>query len=120
MRIRAMSKSLRRAFLTPAIGLFATVAVFGGAPRPVAAEDWPTRPITLVIASTAGGMMDVISRSIAQDLSATLGQPVIVARLTIKRSLTGRDIAPGERATLPADLSGWDTWVPAGAVEHVR
>ena len=53
-------------------------------------------------------------------MAEKLGQPVIVARLTIKRSLTGRDIAPGERATLPADLSGWDTWVPAGAVEHVR
>ena len=73
-----MDMSLRRAFLTPAIGLFAAAAVFGGAPRPVAAEDWPTRPITLVIASTAGGMMDVISRSIAQDLSVSLGQPVIV------------------------------------------
>lgn len=78
MRDCAMGKSLRRAFLSPAIGLFAALAVFAGAPRPAAAEEWPTRPITLVIASTAGGMMDVISRSLAQDLSVSLGQPVIV------------------------------------------
>lgn len=71
-----MRQSLRRVFL--AIALIATTALLGGAPQPAAAEDWPTRPITLVVASTPGGMMELISRSLAQDMSASLGQPVVV------------------------------------------
>jgi len=73
-----MDKSLRRGLLGPAIGLFVAVALLGATPRAAVAEDWPTKPITLIVASTPGGMMDVISRSIAQDLSVALGQPVIV------------------------------------------
>jgi tripartite-type tricarboxylate transporter receptor subunit TctC len=73
-----MRQSLRRAFLVPAIALVAATALLGATPRPAAAEDWPTRPITLIVASTPGGMMDVISRSIAQDLSVSLGQPIVV------------------------------------------
>jgi tripartite-type tricarboxylate transporter receptor subunit TctC len=73
-----MRQSLRRAFLVPAIALAAVTALLGGAPRPASAEDWPARPITLVIASTAGGMMELIARSLAQDMSASLGQPVVV------------------------------------------
>jgi tripartite-type tricarboxylate transporter receptor subunit TctC len=48
------------------------------AAMPAAAEEWPSRPITLIVASTPGGMMDVISRSLAQEMTATLGQPVVV------------------------------------------
>ena len=70
--------SPRRAFSGPALVLYAAAAIFAAGPRAASAEDGPKRPITLVIASTAGGMMDVISRSIAQDLSVSLGQPVIV------------------------------------------
>ena len=58
--------------------LIAVAAMLAAAPRPASAADWPTRPVTLVVASTPGGMMDLISRSIAQDLSASLGQPVVV------------------------------------------
>jgi tripartite-type tricarboxylate transporter receptor subunit TctC len=73
-----MRQSLRRVFLAPAIALFVAMALPGAAPQPASAEDWPTRPITLVVASTPGGMMELISRSLAQDMSASLGQPVIV------------------------------------------
>ena len=36
--------------LTMAFVLLAVAAMLGGVPRPVAAEDWPTRPVTLVMA----------------------------------------------------------------------
>lgn len=73
-----MRKLLCRVFLAPAMVLVAATALFGGAPQPAFAADWPTRPITLVVASTPGGMMELISRSLAQDMSVSLGQPVIV------------------------------------------
>jgi tripartite-type tricarboxylate transporter receptor subunit TctC len=60
--------------------LFAALAVAAmlAAPRPSAAEDWPARPVTLVMAFASGAMIDFVGRVIANDLSATLGQPVVV------------------------------------------
>jgi tripartite-type tricarboxylate transporter receptor subunit TctC len=58
--------------------LVAVAAMLGAALRPAAAEDWPTRPITLVVSFPAGGSMDYLGRSIARNLSEVLGQPVIV------------------------------------------
>ena len=58
--------------------LVAVAAMLGAAPRSAAAEDWPTRPITLVVPFPAGGSMDFLGRSIAQNLTEVLGQPVIV------------------------------------------
>jgi len=46
--------------------------------RPAAAEDWPSRPVVLVLSFAGGGMMDFAARSIAQDLTAVFGHPVVV------------------------------------------
>jgi tripartite-type tricarboxylate transporter receptor subunit TctC len=42
------------------------------------AEDWPTRPLRIVVPFPAGGSADVQSRVIADGLAQALGQPVIV------------------------------------------
>jgi tripartite-type tricarboxylate transporter receptor subunit TctC len=39
---------------------------------------WPTRQITLVVPWSPGGTSDAFARIVSQELSATLGQPVIV------------------------------------------
>jgi tripartite-type tricarboxylate transporter receptor subunit TctC len=44
----------------------------------VAAQDYPTRPIRLIIPLGAGGGGDVFARALADELSKTLHQPVIV------------------------------------------
>jgi tripartite-type tricarboxylate transporter receptor subunit TctC len=46
--------------------------------RPVAAQDWPTRPVTMVVPFAAGGGTDVLGRLIGRRLSEILGQQVIV------------------------------------------
>ena len=42
------------------------------------AQTYPTRPIKLLLGFAAGGPLDTYPRVLAQDLSAALGQPVVV------------------------------------------
>jgi tripartite-type tricarboxylate transporter receptor subunit TctC len=48
------------------------------APLTHAQQNWPEKPIRLIINFAAGGSTDVIGRSMAVPLSAALGQPVVV------------------------------------------
>jgi tripartite-type tricarboxylate transporter receptor subunit TctC len=45
---------------------------------PADADTWPSKPIHLVVAYPAGGGLDFVTRTVAQRLSAALGQQVIV------------------------------------------
>ncbi len=45
---------------------------------PTHADDFPARPITLVVPFAAGGSIDVLARLAAQHASAALGQPVVI------------------------------------------
>src|SRR4051812_1662320 len=47
-------------------------------PAAAQAEDWPTRPIRLMVGFGAGGGTDIAARIVAQPLSEILGQPVVV------------------------------------------
>ena len=46
------------------------------------AETYPTRPITIVVPTTAGGPPDTLARLIAEPMRSVLGQPVIVENVT--------------------------------------
>jgi tripartite-type tricarboxylate transporter receptor subunit TctC len=52
-------------------GLFALTASAG-------AQDWPTRPITMVIPFAAGGPTDVLGRIVGARMSELLGQQIII------------------------------------------
>ena len=63
---------VRRLAAVTGIG-FAAISVI-----PAAAQDWPTRTLTLVIPWAAGGGTDVMGRIMARRMSEILGQQVIV------------------------------------------
>lgn len=53
------------------------LGVFLGA-QPVSAENYPSRPITIVVPQAVGSASDNVTRPIAESLRKQLGQPVIV------------------------------------------
>ena len=56
----------------------AALAVALAAATPSFAQDWPNRPIKMLVGFAPGGGTDVVARLIAQKLTESLGQPVIV------------------------------------------
>src|SRR5580692_2802811 len=55
------------------------------------AEDWPTRPLTMVNPFAAGGPNDVMARLFAQRMGEILGQPIIVENVGGAGGMTGAD-----------------------------
>jgi tripartite-type tricarboxylate transporter receptor subunit TctC len=47
-------------------------------PAAAKADDWPTRPITVVVPFSAGGITDTMARIMSSYLSTKLGQPFVV------------------------------------------
>lgn len=63
------------------------------------ADEYPSRPIKLVVPGTAGGGMDVIARVIGDKISVALKQPVVVEN----KAGAGGNIAVDYVAKSPAD-----------------
>jgi tripartite-type tricarboxylate transporter receptor subunit TctC len=75
----------RRDFIKTAAAAAGAVAL----PRAVFAQNYPTRPITLVVPFAAGGSFDVLGRVIQPRLGELLGQNVIVENVTGASGVTG-------------------------------
>ena len=67
-----------RAIVAITAGLVAILAVGFNA----RAEDYPARPLRVVVPYAAGGSTDVLARMIGQKLTAVLGQPVVIDNRT--------------------------------------
>jgi len=68
--------------------------------HPARAQDYPTKPITLVIPLPPGGTNDIMARAVADKLSASLGQQVVVENRALGGSGT---VATRAVAKGPAD-----------------
>jgi tripartite-type tricarboxylate transporter receptor subunit TctC len=69
------------------------------ATAPAMAQDYPSRPVTIVVGYTPGATSDLLARTMAERLNAAWGQSVIVDN----RSGVGGNIAAGYVARAPAD-----------------
>ncbi len=65
--------------------------------NPAFAQSFPTKPIRIVVAYPAGGPTDAIARIVAQDLSGSLGQNVVVENIGgASGSIGTRQVAKGD------------------------
>ena len=60
------------------LGVIAALCAGVMASGPSSAQQFPAKPVRLIVGFAAGGPTDVIARVIAQDMTASLGQSVIV------------------------------------------
>lgn len=60
---------------------------------PLLAEDYPTRPVVIIVPTTAGGGTDILSRIVAEQLSKQLGRPFVVQNLPGAGTVTGTEAA---------------------------
>src|SRR5690349_21097778 len=71
-------------FVAAMLALFAVAA---------AAQDYPTRPVKIIVPFAAGGPADVYARVLAQRLQEDLGQPFVVEDRPGGGSVVGTDVA---------------------------
>ena len=59
-------------------GFALALVAFTALTRPALAEDFPSRPITILVPLAPGGGVDFVARTIGQKLSERLGKPVLI------------------------------------------
>jgi tripartite-type tricarboxylate transporter receptor subunit TctC len=82
---------------------------------PVCGQTWPAKPIRLVVPLAPGGPSDLLARTMAQQLTPALGQPIVVDNRTGAGGTIGVDAAakaPADGYTLVA-LAGTHTVNPS-------
>jgi tripartite-type tricarboxylate transporter receptor subunit TctC len=83
-----MTFSGRRRFFHPAVA--AAVLTLACADLPGNAQEWPSRPVTMVVPTAAGGGADILGRILAARLSEVLRQPVIIENVGNAVAATNR------------------------------
>lgn len=61
-----------------AAGALSALASFAAAAAPAAAQEYPTRTITMIVPFAAGGPTDVIARIVTGHMAQTLGQTIVI------------------------------------------
>jgi tripartite-type tricarboxylate transporter receptor subunit TctC len=77
----------------------ATALPFAALSAPTCAQDYPTRPITIVVGYTPGAASDTLARTVGDRLSAAWGQPVVIDN----RPGVGGNIGAAHVTRAPAD-----------------
>src|ERR1700756_1560157 len=106
---------MRKRFVRKLLSAVALAAVLCQAPA--FADNYPSRPITMVAPLSVGGSTDIIARIMAQGMSQALGQTIIVENTTG----AGGTIGEGRVARANPDgytiaVGQWGTNVANGAI----
>src|SRR6202142_1083615 len=84
------------------------------------AQDYPTRPITMIVPFAAGGPTDVVARILAEGMRASLGQNVLIENFTGAAGSLG--VGRAVRASpdgYTLSIGHWSTHVINGAIYNL-
>jgi len=90
--------------------VIATLVAAGASALPAAAQEWPTRPVRLIVPFAAGGTTDVVARMVGQKLSERWKQPVVIEN----RAGAGGNLGADLVAKSPAD--GYTLLLASGSI----
>ncbi len=82
---------------------------------PVHAQDYPLRPIRLIVPWPPGGGVDIAARTIAPKISEIVGQPVVIDNRAGAAGMIGTELAaraPGDGYTIMLASAGPNAIVP--------
>lgn len=85
-------------------------AAAAGLPVEVLAQNYPTKPVKVVVGYSAGGAVDIVARTVAQAMAGSLGQAVVVEN----KPGAGTNIAV--RAVIDAPADGYTLLMAANAL----
>jgi tripartite-type tricarboxylate transporter receptor subunit TctC len=102
--------------MKPLLSVLALVLAVGLA-SVASADDFPSRPITMIVPFAAGGPTDVIARLMAQQMGNTLGQNVVVEDITGAAGSIGVGrVAKAAPDGYTIGIGHWSTHVANGAI----
>ncbi len=85
-----------------------------------AAQDYPSRPVTMVVPFAAGGPTDVVARILAEGMRASLGQPVLIENVTgAAGSIAVGRVARSAPDGYTLSIGHWSTHVVNGAIYNL-
>jgi tripartite-type tricarboxylate transporter receptor subunit TctC len=114
--VKSYGKTLRTA-----AGAFLLAVAAGLSPSGALADDYPSRPVTIVIPFTAGGPADTAARTISEVLRHHLGQSLIAENRPAASGITGTEaVASGEADGYTLLLGGIAALALIPPVQKVR
>jgi tripartite-type tricarboxylate transporter receptor subunit TctC len=100
--------------------LLAALALIGASVE-AAAQDYPSRPITIVVPFPAGGPSDALVRILGEQMGASLGQPIVVENVAgASGSIAAGRVARAEPDGHTLMLGSWVTHVINAAVYPLK
>ena len=91
-----------------AAALAASLSLILAVSGPARADDYPSRPITMIVPLAPGGSTDVLGRIMAQAISKRLGQPVVVENTAGAAGTIG--VTRAERSAPDGYTILWGMW----------
>ena len=88
-----------------ALAVLATIATGLAATLPAYAQDWPNRPVKVIVPFPPGGPTDVLARPVVEHLSRILGQPFLID------NRAGGGTTIGAQAVIKADPDGYTLFI---------
>lgn len=77
--------------MKPLLRAFGAIVILSACTGGASAENWPTRPIRMVVPYTPGGYTDMMARLVSEKVSAALGQSIIIENKPGANAVIGTD-----------------------------